>query len=216
MFMNDTPCADISSLKGAILPPEGLDILRSVEHDWRRMSGNAARPAVLGPDPFRMDLALPHTFILQRTAPGAARVRVAGQKLHDMVQLDPRGMSFGVFFSEGARETVLELVETALTLPAIIRIPLHSPRGFGRKPHRAEALLLPLRDAQGGLSRLMGVIVSERPLRMKALHWDIDPSRSLHCDQLEGAFPDRRQGPRTTAPTGLRLVVDNAGVLETG
>jgi len=195
--------------------------MQAVENDWRRMCGNTQNPAPLGPDPFRMDLALPHTFILQRTGPEAARVRVAGQKLHDMLQFDPRGMSFGAFFSEGSRDTVLELVDAALTLPAIVRIPLHSPRGFGRKPLRAEALLLPLRDAQGGLTRIMGVIVPETPLRMKSHSWDIDPKRELSCETLEGAFPDRRAGPRSTrtkdvSPTGLRLVVDNTKVLEAG
>ena len=203
----------------SILPDEGRTILRAIEHDWRRMCGNAVNPAPLGPDPFRMDLALPFTFILQRTGPGAARVRVAGQKLHDMAGLDPRGMSFGTFFSEAARETVLELVEASLTLPAIVRIPLHVPRSFGRKPLRAEALLLPLRDAQGGLSRIMGVIVSEAPLKMKPHRWDIDPNRKLRCETQEGAFPDRRMGPRAdkmpAAPRkGLRLVVDNTTSLE--
>ena len=219
MFSRITPPAPAAITADSILPDEGQQILLAVENDWRRMCGNATHPAPLGPDPFRMDLALPFTFILQRTGPGAARIRVAGQKLHEMIQVDPRGMSFGAFFSDGARETALELVEAALTLPAIIRIALHSPRGFGRKPLRAEALLLPLRDAQGGLTRIMGVIVSETPLRLKAHRWDIDPTRALHCDPLEGAFPDRREGPRAAqapAPRGLRLVVDNTKVSATG
>lgn len=214
MFSTTTPPAPESLSADSILPAEGQAILNAIEQDWRRMCGNRANPAPLGPDPFRMDLALPHTFILQRTAPGAARVRVAGQKLHEMIQMDPRGMSFGAFFTEGAQDTALELVEACLTLPAIIRMPLHSARGFGRKPLRAEALLLPLRDAMGGLNRVMGVIVSETPLRMKAHRWDIDPGRALICIAQDGAFPDRRQGPRSTMPAavqqpGLRLVVDN-------
>lgn len=219
MDIKTTPPGTASLTSGSILSADGQTILQSVEHDWRRMCGNSDFPTPLGPDPFRMDLALPHTFILQRTGPGAARVRVAGQKLHEMVQVDPRGMSFGAFFSDGARETALELVEASLTLPAIVRMPLHLPRGFGRKPLRAEAVLLPLRDAQGGLNRVMGVIVSETPLRPKAHRWNIDPTRPLYCEQQDGAFPDRRRGPRSAVhpavPTknGLRLIVDNTKVL---
>lgn len=218
MFSTLTPSTTASVTADSILPQEGQAVLQALEHDWRKMCGNSANPAPLGPDPFRMDLALPYTFILQRTAPGSARIRVAGQRLHEMAQFDPRGLCFGTFFSDGARETALELVDACLTLPAIVRIPLHTSRGFGRKPLRSEALLLPLRDAQGGLSRVMGAIVSETSLRLKAHRWDIDPKRALRCDALEGAFPDRRKGPRTTpsmpAQRGLRLVVDNTTSLE--
>lgn len=211
------------STQGSILDQAGQDILRAVELDWRKMCGNEVATAPTGIDPLRMDLALPHMFILQRTAPGAARVRVAGQKLHEMMALDPRGMSFSSFFSESARETALELVEATLTLPAIVRIPLTSPRSFGRKPVRGEALLLPMRDASGDLTRVMGVIATELPLRAKTCRWDIDAKRELMCDIQDGHFPDRRTGPRAQTfdatpnaqpQTGLRLVVDNTAVCE--
>lgn len=208
------------SSSGSILDQAGQDILRAVEQDWRKMCGNDVKQARTGLDPMRMDLALPYMFILQRTGPGAARVRVAGQKLHEMVRYDPRGMSFCTFFDETARDTAMELVEAALTLPAIIRIPLMAPRGFARTPVRAEALLLPMRDTEGDLNRVIGVIVPETPLRPKQYSWGIDPKRELMCDIQEGHFPDRRSGPRTNiveadATCGIRLVVDNTKTRET-
>lgn len=200
-----------TAAKDTVLDQAGEDILCAVENDWRRMCGNSMHNTPLALDPYRMDLALPHMFILQRTAPGAVRLRVAGQKLHDMIGADPRGMSFGAFFSTGSRDTALELVDAALTLPAIIRIPLTAPRGFGRKPVLGEALLLPLRDAQGELTRVIGVVIGEKSLKLRSVEWQIDASRPLHCDVLEGQFPDRRNGPRAQpkATKGLRLVVDN-------
>ena len=191
-----------SVARDSILDGSGQDILRAIELDWRRMCGNVQTPAPHGPDPYRMDLALPHMFILQRTGPGTARIRVAGQRLHDMVGNDPRGGSFRAFFADGACDTALELLETALTLPAIVRIPLRAARGFGRKPLRGEALLLPMRDAQGKLARVMGVILTENPNYTKAIRWEIDPMREVMCDVQEGNFPDRRTGPRQKVPAG--------------
>lgn len=233
------------ALQDSILPKEGQDILFAVEQDWRRMNGHTIDHDLLTKNGISMDEALPHTFIIQRYSLGAARVRVAGQKLHEMVQADPRGLSFGCFFTDGTHETIMELVETAIVLPAIIRIPLMAPRTFGLKPARAEAVLLPMRDAKGDVNRIIGAIVSEQPLPKRAIKWDLDTKREIHCEEQQNAFPERRMGPRvakaqsmekpnpTHAPfklfaernakatstasrrAHLRLVVDNTAQFET-
>ncbi|SEW09219.1 PAS domain-containing protein [Cognatiyoonia koreensis] len=199
-----------------ILDQAGQDILRSVEQNWRRMCGNELTPLRHRLDPMQMDLALPYTFMLHVTEPCSARVRVAGQKLHEMLRSDPRGQSFAIFFASRAQDTIMELIDATLALPAIVRIPLSAPQGFGRKAVRAECLLLPMRDAEGALSRIIGVIVPEKVLKPKAHKWEIDQNRDLLCDIQEGYFPDRRGGQRSktldgheTTQPNIRLVVDN-------
>lgn len=206
------------------LDTEDQALLHALELDWRRMCGNAESLAPATLDPVKLDAALPHAFVLRRVGPGAARFRVAGQRLHDLMQMDPRGMPISSFFSEAARETAMELMEAAFTLPAIVAIPLTAPRSFGRKPLRATALMLPMRDATGEMSRMLGAIITSGAVPRKALRFDIAHDVELRCEALEGRFPDRRAGSRAPeakrplshapAPTvqrgHLRLVVDNS------
>lgn len=221
MTMHHDPNAHLKAMTH--LAAEECKILRVLEADWRRMSGNP-----MGQDPGfghqrDLDAALPHAFVLRRVGPGVARFRVAGQKLHHLIRMDPRGMPFSAFFNEGSRETVMEMVEAAFTLPAIAAIPLTAKPGFGRKPVRATALLMPMRDSDGDLTRMMGAIVASNPIPRKTHQFDVDHTVEMRCETLDGAFPDRRTGPRTWTqqPTPskitklpqrahLRLVVDNA------
>ena len=176
------------------------DLLRSLELDWRRMCGNQMTPTHVGLDPLALDDALPYAFVLRRVGPGQARFRIAGQKLHEMLRMDPRGLSFGTVFTETARDTLMELVEAAYTLPAIIAVPLEAQGGFGRKPVTATVLLLPMRDAQGEITRILGAIVPSGPLPRRALRFGIAHHVAMRCDPLDGFYPDRRSGSRRPAP----------------
>jgi len=158
-------------------------------------------------------------FVLRRVGPGTARFRVAGQRLHQLLRMDPRGMPFSAFFSAKSRETAMEMLEAAFTLPAIVAIPLTAPRGFGRKPLRATALMLPMRDSEGEMTRMLGAIVTNGDVTKKVHQFDVDHTIEMRCETLEGNFPDRRTGPRSrptetepqTPKRGhLRLVVDNS------
>lgn len=222
----------------SLLDPADQSILRVLEHDWRRLCGLDVAPAHGRFLPADLDAALPHAFILQRVAPGVARMRVAGQKLHDMMRMDPRGMPFAAFFADDSRDLAIEMLEQAFTTPAVIGMSLSASRGLGRKPVRAEALLLPMRDAEGALTRMMGAIVTTGPLPNRPLRFDIAKGQPLRCDKLQPGLVERRarrgQVPLSSVPApnqlpavlrtpettstparpqsprpGLRLVVDN-------
>ena len=201
------------------LAPDDCLILKTLEQDWRRMSGNDVQPIAASLDPKHLDSALPHAFVLRRVGPGTARFRVAGQRLHDLLRMDPRGMPFSAFFTDKSRETAMEMLEAAFTLPAIVAMPLTAPRGFGRKPVRATALLLPMRDSDGEMTRMLGAIVTSGDVSKKVHQFDIDHTVEMRCETLDGHFPDRRSGARSkpaydAAPARghLRLVVDNVAV----
>jgi hypothetical protein len=211
------------------IDPDDQALLHALELDWRRMCGNAMTPTHVGLAPVKLDAALPHAFVLRRIEPGMARFRIAGQRLHDLLHMDPRGMSFGAFFTEAARDTALELLDAAFTLPAILAIPLIAPRRFGLAPVRGTALLLPMRDAAGDVTRMLGALVTSGSVPRRGVRFDIDHDVAMRCEELTGHFPDRRTGSRAlsaasdqtattpqtpssarTAPaSGLRLVVDN-------
>lgn len=222
-----------SSLKPvSLLDPADQTILRVLEHDWRRMCGMDVAPTHAQFNPAELDHALPHAFVLHRVAPGVARIRVAGQKLHDVMRMDPRGMPFASFFSEDSRETAMALLEHAFETPSVLGFSLSASRGLGRKPVRGEALLLPMRDSGGALTRMMGAIVTSGPLPNRAVRFDIAKGQPLRSDALQPGLYERRANrgrspetaphmdhnapvvgaaapQQTTSRPRLRLVVDN-------
>lgn len=194
------------------LPAAEQAILRVLETDWRQMCNGTVVPSHAQLDPHALNDALPHAFLLHRSAPGSVRVRVAGQRLHDLLRMDPRGMSFGSFFTDAARDTMMSLVDTAFDGPAIVGVPLTAARGLGRKPMQAELLLLPMRDSAGQVTRMMGALVAAGPLNTRALRFDIARDAILRHDTFNLGFPDRRGNRSRPLPTqrpALRLVVDN-------
>ncbi len=196
-------------------------ILQTLEMDWRTITAQDDSKGRF--DPALMDAALPYAFMLERTAPDALRTRVAGQKLHEMMRMDPRGMSFTAFFTGASRDIALRLAETAFTTPAIVGIPLTAQRGLGRKPLRGEALLLPLRDAEGHLNRVMGALVVSGEPGSRGLRFDVADDQPIRCDTLLDGQTERRAKRGVPLPSGkppaprvnmpkrgaLRLVVDN-------
>ena len=194
------------------LPEAERAVLRLLEEDWRQICSGEIVPAHGQLDPHALHDALPHAFLLQRTAPGAVRIRVAGQRLHDLLRMDPRGMSFGSFFTAAARDTVMDIVDTAFDGPAIVGLPLTASRGLGRKPMPAELLLLPMMDAQGRVTRMMGALVAAGPLNGRTYRFDIAGDATLRHDSLDLPFAERRGArarPIPSARPKLRLVVDN-------
>lgn len=168
-----------------------IDILRSLEMDWRNLT---AREGGTGRfDPAQLETALPHSFMLERTAPGSVRLRVAGQRLHQLLKMDPRGMLFTAFFNAGARDTIMRLTETAFDQPAIVGIPLTASRGLGRKALRAEALLLPMQDADGLLTKVMGALVVSGDIGARGLRFDLAKDQPVRCDGIRRPMVERRR-----------------------
>ncbi|RYH03154.1 PAS domain-containing protein [Salipiger sp. IMCC34102] len=186
-------------------------LLSEVERDWRAVTGLDQDPAKTGSA--ELQEALPHCFVLGRNAAGILRVRVAGQKLHDALRHDPRGASFGTLFADPGRETILGLMDTVLDTPAIMELPLVVHRGLARRSISAALLALPLRDADGEISKIMGAIVPSEPLAGgSAVRFDLATDRTIRHEPLKHGLVERRRNGRG-APVpprpALRLVVNN-------
>lgn len=197
------------------LSPSELTILATLENDWRNLMETTNGHGRF--DPRLLDAALPHAFMLERTAPSAMRIRVAGQNLHDLLRMDPRGMSFASIFRPALRDAALNLAEAAFTMPAVVGIPLKASRGVGRRPLRAEALLLPLHHGAQEVTRVIGALVTTGDPTIRGLRFDLATDVPLRCDPIMIDKPERRthraethkQRASLTNQTGPCLIVDN-------
>ncbi len=191
--------------------------LQSLERYWQTLRNAQRLPARNDISPQQIDHVLPHAFILQRVAPGIARFRVAGQKMHDLLKMDARGMPLTTLFTPQARNQVQELVESAFSGPAIIGIPLVSPASLLRPQINATILLLPMRDHEDKPSRMLGALVTDEPAGNRPRRFDIQSNARIRNENLGIAATVTPLVPRRPAAIkrpdakrpALTLVVNN-------
>lgn len=210
-IVEDNPQRRRADLPGATNPT-----LQSLERYWQALRHAQRVPSRNDIEPSQIDAALPHAFILQRVAPGIARMRVAGQQLHNLLKMDARGMPLSTFFLPEARDEVAKLVEAAFTEPAIISIPLNAPANLVRPRLTGTMLMLPLRDDKGDTSRILGAIVTEGEAGSRPRRFEITKGACIRHETLGLQLasvqpllhPTQTKGPDAERPA-LRLVVNN-------
>ena len=203
--------------------PVGDMILQSVEQHWRSLRKGADVPQRIDFMPGPMSECLAHCFMLERVRPSVARIRVAGQAIHTLLKMDPRGMPMSVLFTPAGRQMLAPIVNDVCENAAIFEVPLTANRGLGRSLLKGRLLLLPLRHDGDAINRLLGALVVDGRIGRRTLRFDFDQNvatrtqtiqpviRTVHEIMSEPAdivvLPPRmkRQGPRPA----LRLVVDN-------
>ncbi len=207
---------DFSFRRSGAMPGADNPTLNSLETYWRALRHARHIPARNDIRPHEIDSALPHAFILQRVAPGVARMRVAGQQLHDLLKMDARGMPISTFFQTSARDQIAELVEKAFSEPAIIAVPLVSQGTIIRSTLYGTMLLLPLRDEEGQTSRVLGALVTEGNHGNRPRRFAIDQTANIRVDTLGIKLATAQTMPLVTKAKGpdaerpaLRLVVNN-------
>lgn len=213
MDMHDQP----KELRHDEMPGHANLILRSLEAYWQALRDAQRLPARNDIAPHQIDHALPNAFILQRVAPGTARFRVAGQKLHELLKMDARGMPVSTLFMPEARARAQDLVEASFSGPAIVSIPMTSPGTILRPATNATMLLLPMRDNAGNPTRILGGLVTDAPIGNRPRRFMIpDDARirqepigvQLATTQLIPRIPVLKEKPDAIRPA-LRLVVNN-------
>lgn len=198
------------------LPPADHAALQSLEKYWQALRHAQRIPSRNDIEPRQIDEALPHAFILQRVAPGVARMRVAGQYLHDLLKMDARGMPISTFFAPAARDEIAKLIEAAFTVPAIVAVPLVSKGNLVRHEVTGTMLLLPLRDTKGQTSRILGALVTEGVPGNRPRRFQIADNTAIRHEPLSPRLaavqrifqPSKTKGPDAQRPA-LRLVINN-------
>lgn len=202
-------------------PVRGASVLQSLEQAWWALAGPRALPRRADITAQVIGQALPYAFIAERIAPGHARLRIAGRRISALVGCEARGMPLSCVMAADQRALFATRLETAFARPAIVDLPVASPRGIGRPALSGRLLLLPLAghdpdDAPAPMA--LGALLVDgaygakpRRLRLDAeAAWRCDPvtrppAPALHA--LQGGARLRRA--HSTRPAGLRLVVDN-------
>lgn len=133
--------------------------LQEMKSYWSKLPRFAGVPKRSDVDPSAMGTLLEDSFILERVAPGVARVRVAGQNITKLIGVEPRGLPITSFFLPKARSAISGHIEMAFNGPNIVELSLESPKGHGQPKLDGKMLLLPLRDDEGSIARVIGVFV---------------------------------------------------------
>lgn len=173
--------------------------LREVEAYWDLLRDGRLVPDRGEIDPRGFPGALPYSFLLERIAPGLARVRITGRHMSDLMGIDMQGLPLTSLFMPEARPGIIEVLSAVFDEPAVARLRLESEGGIGRRRMEARLLLLPLRDDQGEVTRAIGAIVAEGAIGRTPRRFSI---LERHCQTLIG-FGRRRGSPAPTftAPT---------------
>ncbi|WP_041527279.1 PAS domain-containing protein [Paracoccus aminophilus] len=140
---------------------------------WESLRKGRAIPERSDVEPRGIRNALDYAFILERIAPGAARFRLAGKHLIDLMGMEVRGMPFCSLLDPSSRGRLSDVLESVFKAPQVAEIRLDSPGGYGRPPLTARMLILPLRSDLGDVTRALGCIISEGEIGRTPRRFDI-------------------------------------------
>lgn len=187
--------------------PRGRSALGEIEAHWRdlwtRAGGHLPRRADL--DASRIAGALPHAFILEKAAPGVARLRIAGRALTAILGTEPRGLPLTVLFGAASRTELAGWLERCFATPALVELPVETAQGPFRPALTGRLLLLPMLDQDGDITRALGGLFLDGVPRRTPLRLEL-PGRGGRCEPLRR--PADESGPvygqRVAAAGGLR------------
>jgi hypothetical protein len=151
----------------------GFSALAQVEAYWEALRGARLMPNRAEIDPRGIEGALEYSFIVERIAPGIARLRIAGSHLNDLMGMEVRGMPLTSFITAGSRRQVSDTLEEVFETPATCTLHLVSEASASQSPLEARMLLMPLKSDLGDVSRILGVLVSQGEIGRSPRRFDV-------------------------------------------
>ncbi|MFN3937833.1 MAG: PAS domain-containing protein [Gemmobacter sp.] len=142
----------------ALPVPAAFGLLRSY---WDGLREDGALPRRSAVDPRGLVPVLDVALLIERIAPGHARIRVAGSRIADLMDMELRGMPLSVLFEPAAREALAIRLEQLFVRPAILEMGLEAAQGAFRPSLSGQMLLLPLSGEDGTVDRAIGCIAIE-------------------------------------------------------
>ena len=147
--------------------------IAQIEAYWHGLRNGRLMPTRSDVDPRGISDNLTYAFVLERIAPGHARIRLAGQHLSDILSMEVRGMPISSFFQPQARDEIQEALENAFSMPAEVSLTLRSESSMFQGGLDAQMILLPLKDVEGRVTRMLGALQVEGKLGRGPLRFDI-------------------------------------------
>lgn len=130
--------------------------IAQIEAYWHGVRNGRLMPTRSDIDPRGIGDNLTHAMILERIAPGHARIRLAGQQFSDLLDMEVRGMPISAFFTPDSRGELQETLENLFNMPAEVSMTLKGQAGALNKSIEAQLILLPLKDHEGRVTRVLG------------------------------------------------------------
>ncbi len=138
-------------------------------------------------------------------------------------------MPFTSFFTPDARKVIMDQLECVFDGPEVAKISIYTGKEIGRPPISGKVLLLPLKNDQGEISRIMGCFITEGQIGRVPRRFEVESIETTKLqvspemsgekknaaeikDRLEHLSIQRglRANPeKTTNQTKLRLVIVN-------
>lgn len=189
-------------------PLQPARILAEMRSYWDSLRRGRAVPARSDIQPQGIRRALDYAFILERIAPGAARFRLAGQHLIDLMGMEVRGMAFCSLANSSSRGRLSDVLESVFRAPQLAQMTLHAKADYARPELSARMLLLPLSSDLGDVTRALGCIIAEgqigvAPRRFDLIHDEVMPildGGKVLAPSPSGFGGDRRTGGRDGTP----------------
>ena len=151
----------------------GYSAISQVEAYWEGLRGARLMPKRSEIDPRGIESALEHTFVLERIAPGMARIRIAGSHLSDLMGMEVRGMPLTSLITPPCRRQINDLLEDVCQRPAVCELRLNAEVSVTKPQLDGRLLLLPLKSDLGDVSRILGCLVAQGELGHTPRRFDV-------------------------------------------
>ena len=151
----------------------GYSAISQVEGYWEALRGMRMMPKRSEIDPRGIENALEYTFVLERIAPGMARLRIAGSHLGDLMGMEVRGMPLTAFITPSGRRQLSDALEEVFQRPAICELRLTAETARDKPSMDARMVLLPLKSDLGDVSRILGCFVARGEIGRSPRRFDV-------------------------------------------
>ncbi|MEM9637122.1 MAG: PAS domain-containing protein [Pseudomonadota bacterium] len=181
----------------------GFAPLAQLEAYWEALRGNRLMPNRAEIDPRGIEQALEYSFIVERIAPGIARLRIAGSHLSDLMGMEVRGMPLTSFITPASRRQLSDVLEEVFETPATCSLQLHSEQGAGLPPLEARMVLMPLKSDLGDVSRILGALISVGEIGRSPRRFDVTRT-SLRPIVADASLPPVIKGDKPAPVTAAK------------
>ncbi len=154
----------------AVVSTAPVSVIDRVCDYWASLPREGLAPSRTALDAHAMAQDLPNVFIAELVTPRVARLRLVGHRVEDLMDMELRGMPLTALFTANARAVLVDAVEQVGRGARVI-LPLEGEKGFGLPEVTGKLALLPLCDATGQVTRVMGVLeyhgrIGRKPRRL--------------------------------------------------
>jgi hypothetical protein len=149
---------------------------------WQALRRQGALPRRQDIQPRGMAGVLPGAFMVERTAPGVGRLRIAGQMLGDLIGMDAAGMPLVALFDPQARAHLSALLEICLLRPATLEMTFTCDAGPDAPALHGKLAILPI-ESDGTRGELgLGVLALTGRIGRAPRHLILTGARTTRID----------------------------------